>query len=340
MSTPIKVGLIRCDTHGAYFAPLMAAHDPYKFMQPVPWRPKLPHTWLNGTLHRYFYTNLGDPTQLTAPSVFDFEFVRCWDESREVAEALSAMMRSHPRICDSIEQASEGVDLVFIGDCNGTGADHLELVTPALQRGIPVFVDKPLASNMKEVKAIMALAKKHKAPIFSASILRHLPAAEQFRQHLPDIGEWVEGGHIALRTWNIAGFIHSVSLAQTAFGNGIKAVQAMGPGEMDVARLSWGDREDRPRSGIVLHHISYKRKHISTMFLAAYGPDGVMLSEKINDWNFPVGAANILKLVSKMVRTREVDESMNDMIEAVAAVNAGQLSAKEGGRLVSLEEVQ
>jgi predicted dehydrogenase len=340
MATPIKVGLIRCDTHGAYFAPLMAPHDPYKFMQPVPWRPKLPHTWLNGGMHRYFYGNLGDPTQMTVPHHFDFEFVKCWDESREVAEAFSALMDRQPRVCDSYEEASDGVDLVFIGECNGIGDDHLKLSTPALERGIAIFIDKPLAHNTKDVKAIVALAKKRNTPVFSASILRHLPTADQFRQRLPELGEHIEGGNIAFRTWNIAGFIHSVSLAQSAFGNGITAVQAMGPGEMDVARLSWGEREDRPRSGVVLHHIPYKRKHIGTMFLAAYGPEGFIATEKINEWYFPIGAANIVKLISEMVRTRQIPETMDDMIEAVAAVNAGQLSAKEGGRLVRLEEVQ
>ena len=40
-----------------------------------------------------------------------------------------------------------------------------------------------------------------------------------------------------------------------------------------------------------------------------------------------------------MVRTGKVDESMNDMIEAVAVVNAGRLSLREASCPVKIEEL-
>jgi hypothetical protein len=40
-----------------------------------------------------------------------------------------------------------------------------------------------------------------------------------------------------------------------------------------------------------------------------------------------------------MMETGKADDSMDDMIEAVAAINAGRLSVRDGGRSVSLQEV-
>src|SRR5437868_10404805 len=107
MEKKIRVGLIRCDSHGAYFAPMMARHDPMKLQRPVPFRPGLPHTWLNGLFHRYFYANVGNPLVMTAEFVEGFEIIKVWDESREVAQALSDILESRPPICDSFERVSD-----------------------------------------------------------------------------------------------------------------------------------------------------------------------------------------------------------------------------------------
>jgi|GEM_PF-5530164 len=71
------------------------------------------------------------------------------------------------------------------------------------------------------------------------------------------------------------------------------------------------------------------------MHVTAYGSAGAILAENnLNDWTYPYGAANILKLIRKMVLTGEVDDSMGDMVEAVAVVNAGRMSLAEGIRAV------
>ncbi|MAE63438.1 MAG: hypothetical protein CMJ18_04130 [Phycisphaeraceae bacterium] len=337
MSDPIKVGIIRCDTHGMYYAALMSGHDPLKLQVPVPVEDDPPYSWQNGAVHYYFYGFCADPRQMTVETVGGFRIVNVWDVHRDAAENISAVLDDRPRVCDTFDQVSEGVDLVFIADCNEDGSDHLALATPGLERGVVTFVDKPLANEVTDARRILDLGRQHGAPVFSASILRHLPAAKQFRVRLPDVGP-VDCATIRGLSGHIAGQIHSVSLAQAVFGNGIAHVRAMGPGEMGVTHLSWGDREDRPRSGVVIQN-GGAHYHCS-MHMTAYGPQGAILAENnINDWTFPSGAARILDLVREMVRTGEVDDSLDDMVEAVAAVNAGRRSLAEGSRAVSLDEI-
>ena len=338
MASPIKVGIIRCDTHGVYYGPLMAPHDPLKLRTPVPVEADPPYSWQNGATHYYFYQFCADPTLLTVEAVDGFEIVKVWDVDRASAEQFAGLLDSRPRVCNSFAEVSDDVDLVFIADCNEDGSDHLELATPGLKKGVPTFIDKPLANEMKDVYAILDLAQTSQAPVFSASILRHIPGAFQFRSRLPEIGG-ADSGFIRGGSCHIAGAIHTVSLAQAVFGNGIEEVRCTGPKDLGIVFLSWGERDDRPRSGVVLHHAVKEYYHCAS-HVSAYGKDGAILQKNnINDWNFPYGAAHVLRLVRHMVKAGEVDDTMNDMIEAVAVVNAARLSQQNGSRPVQLTEI-
>ena len=329
--------MVSCDTHAIYYAALMAAHNPLKLRQPIAGIDH-EHSWMNGSVHFYFYPFCAQPTKPGFEMVEGFQITKVWDRRCEVAEAFAGVFTDRPRVCETLEEASEGVDLVFLGDCNGDGSDHLVLATPGLEKGIATFIDKPLANEVEDMKKILALAKKYRAPLFSASILRHIPGAFQFRSRLPEIGR-AESGAIRCPGHGIPGYIHTISLAQAVFGGGIEEVSAMGPGELGVMHLSWGNREDRPPSGVVIHHNVRENWHCSS-HVTAYGKGGAILSSSnINDWFFPLGATRILEKIRTMALTGEVDESMNDMIEAVAVVNAGRLSMKSGSRLVKVAEV-
>ena len=337
MNEPIKVGIIRCDTHGMYYAALMADHDPLKLQFPVDIDDDPPYSWQNGAVHYYFYGFCADPRQMTVEKVGGFQIVNIWDVHRDAAESFAAVFNDRPQVCDSFDEVSNGVDLVLVADCNEDGSDHLELAIPGLEKGVATFIDKPLANDPDDVKKIVALARKHHAPLFSASILRHLPGAFQFRARLADVGT-IDCATIRGLSGHIAGQIHSVSLAQAIFGGGIQEVRAMGPGNLSVMHLSWGDRKDRPKSGVVIQNGDGRTQYHCAMHVVAYGSQGAILAENnLNDWTYPYGAANIVKLIKKMVRSGEVDESFGDMIEAVAVVDAGRISMAEGSRAVNVE---
>ena len=115
----------------------------------------------------------------------------------------------------------------------------------------------------------------------------------------------------------------------------------MGPGTLGVMHLSWGERKDRPQSGVVIQNGDGRKHYHCAMHVAAYGSAGAILAENnLNDWTYPYGAANILKLIRKMVLTGEVDDSMGDMVEAVAVVNAGRMSLAEGSRAVRVARTE
>ena len=71
---------------------------------------------------------------------------------------------------DSIEELCKHVDVVLLESVDGR--PHLDQVKPVIKAGKPVFVDKPMAGSLRDVREIFSLAKEAKVPVFSSSGLR------------------------------------------------------------------------------------------------------------------------------------------------------------------------
>ncbi|MEX0612733.1 MAG: hypothetical protein WD229_11500, partial [Pirellulales bacterium] len=119
MTAPIRVGLIRCDTHGMWFGPQMQEHDPVLLERPLCFDDDRAgkYSWMTRGCHYFFYTHYSAPRRMTAKRVEGFEIVKLWDDDRDVAELASQVFLGKPMVCDSFEEVSDGVDLVFIADC-------------------------------------------------------------------------------------------------------------------------------------------------------------------------------------------------------------------------------
>lgn len=324
----IRVGMIGCDLHALYYAVLMAEHDPLVLRGDGMGQDRGQAAFF------YHYTHYNDPRTMTAPQVWEFQIVKCWDPDRESAEAVARIFGA--QVCDHFADCSEDVDLVFIPDCNGDGSTHLELATPGLTRGVPTFVDKPLAYEYHDALAILDLGAAHGAPVMSLSMLRTVPQARWFRDRLQEVSPVgygsIKGGGAAM-----AGHIHALSLAQHVFGSGVAAVEAMGPGELSYMHLDYGGRADRPSHGVMLNCDAGPTWHCS-FYVSAFGARGAIHSGNIGDFEFPEGAGEILRRIARMVRSGQPTEPRAEMLENIAVATAARLAQREGRR-VYLREV-
>ncbi len=335
----IRVGLIHCDTHGMYYGALMDKHDPLLSIVPLMKKRKIKakYSWQKGGLTIYFYTDYANPKKITVPTVDGFQIVKVWDEDPEVAEIFSNVFYSKPEVCKTFEEVSDDADLVFIADCNGDGSDHLKLATPGLRKKIPTFVDKPFAYEVKDAQTLVQLARKYKTPIMSLSMLRVLPHARRFRNRFAELGEpefgIVKGGGDIM-----AGHIHAISLAQHLFGAGVESVEVMGQTPLAYVHLDYGEKHDRPKAGVVLNCASGDSYHTS-MYASAYSKWGAIHSPNLGDFEFPYAAAEILKMVKRMVKTINPQESYEEMVECIAIATAARLAQKIRKR-VYLKDVE
>jgi len=328
---PIRVGIIGCDTHGMWFGPQMQKHDPILFSLPVPMdQPSPPYSWMRGGNHYYFYTYYGNPTNMTAPFVEGFEVVKVWDKNRNAAELASKILDSSPEVCDSFEQVSDNVDLVFISDCNDDGSDHLELATPGLKKGIPTFVDKPFAHRMADVVALLKLAEENNVPIMSLSIIQTLPETKEFASRLAELEE-VNFGTIQGGGTSRAGLIHTICYAIAIYGPGVETVRALVSPNHTSIHLDWGDQANRPKQGVMINCDIGRTWH-GSMHMSAYGTGGrgAIHNQGVGSWEYPQGSAEILRLVKKMVETGKAQGPVNQLIEAVAICDAAEEAMKAG----------
>ena len=172
----IKLGIIRADTHGYYFGIMMDQCDPLLLQT-------------NDYVVHHYASDIYRPDLLTNPKVDGFEIVKIYDYEPEKAQRFSEIFKGKPQVCENLEDMADGVDAIFLGDCDGSGVDHLKLAEPFLKRSIPIFVDKPFASTLKDAKELVRLAEENNTLMFNASILSHVPAADHFKQRFAEIAK-------------------------------------------------------------------------------------------------------------------------------------------------------
>ncbi len=332
MAKNIRVGLIHCDTHGLWYGPLMAAHDPLLLQRPMDPLEKHRHSWQTGVCHQFFYTDRDHPTQMTVPHVGGFEFVKLWDEDRAAAEQAKAIFLDKPVICDSPEEVSDDVDQVFIANSNGDGEAHVDLAAPGLKKGVSTFVDKPICNTVEKARSIVAMGRAHNALVFSLSILRVEPAIADFRRRFSDVGELsfaTIGGYGS----TYAAMVHNVAACHQLYGDGIQTVQVIGNERHESILLDYGERDDRPRHGVMIHCTTGSRR-FAPLYLNAYGSQGDVGATVLGQYAYPFGTVEIIRMLQRMCERKRLVPPMplllEQMIESIAVCQATRQAQRIG----------
>jgi len=342
----IRLGLVRCsDIHGYYYGVMLADFDPMLLLEKY-------------YIVHYYAANIYDPKKITIPKVPGFDLVKVWDYDPERTKTFAQVFNNKPQVCRTIEEMTEGIDAVFISNGERDGSDHLTLAAPFLKKGIPTFVDKPFSSNLSEACKIVKLAQKYKTPLFNASILTYVPAADFFRQRfaeieyayypVPDekpdhpIGLGVIKGVGGTFSQELAGkgvsgglenrmayLIHGVSLALNLFGMGVAWVETMGENPLEYIHL-------RMKSGMDVMILNASTKvfpESCSFYASAYSKYGAVHSNPIGDPEFIGGAEKILRMFKKMVQTKKPPVPYRNFLEHIAVIEAAQLAQKQGKRI-------
>lgn len=318
---PVRVGIINCDLHAIYYVVPMCVHDPSLL-----WDVEVGQ----GAAY-YFHTIYNAPYSLQVPKITGFEVCKVWDRNPQLAENLSRLCYGKPVVCDTFENASDDVDLVLVMDCNGDGEDKLELASPGIRKGIPTFIDKPLAYDVRDALALAELAETNRAPVMSLSLFQALPEAVRFRNRIQDMGG-CEFGTVKVSAVSMAGHVHAISLAQHIWGPGVQAVEAMGKAELGHILIDWGDTPNRPTEGVVLNCDVGRTWHCNG-YAGAYGRWGAMHSEPMGDFQFPPAVSIVLEKIKKMVETHQPQRPYDEMVEIIAIATAARKAQKEGRRV-------
>ena len=323
----IRVGMIRCDVHAAWYALLFQEANEQLVLERYPqcqyysyYRHKLKFGIVPGFELAKVYDPFPRHVGITYP-----------DDERGSAEIFAEAFGNKAVVCETLDELSDDVDLVFIADCLEEGKDHLELATPGLKKGVPTFVDKPFAYTLADVRAMIDLAKENSTPIMNASLLRVNPLTNLFRDRFAEIDPVGMGVVKGVGSSGLDAVIHTLSLAEHAFGTGVDWVQAMGTLPLEFVRLHYpSDHPDLP-NGVELLAISSHLSGPNCGFRCeAYSKKGAIHSPWIDDYKFPLGGQVIVRNLKKMVETREPQLPYESMVELFEIVEAARKSQDNG----------
>jgi predicted dehydrogenase len=257
-------------------------------------------------------------------------FTKIWGEDREVT-ASKAQQFAIAEVVDSPQDALRDVDAVMV--LNRYGDAHYKYGKLALEAGIPVFIDKPLANSLREACELVALAKAGGVPLMSCSHFKFdpafvdLPIQRSLRAGFvggPRTGPFPEAG--SSNPFYYA--IHPVEIFHALMGPGIAELETLRTDELD---------------NVTVRLLDGRRGMIALLNDKQYQWRAQVVGERV--WaslEFRVQPANYRGLMHhflRMVRSRSEVIPTAWILETIATVEAIELSAKRGGQAVTLRDV-
>ena len=236
-------------------------------------------------------------------------------------------------IVDSIDTLLAKVDVVCLETCDGR--EHLQQAEKVFASGKRVFIDKPLAHNLRDAIKIYELGKARAVKWFSSSALRYSDVAVKARagEYGPIRGAALispspleeQGTHNFYTWYGIHGFEPLVAI----MGMGVEKVSCFRNETDNVINATWRDGR--------MGELRLMRK--------SWIYSGYVLPEKPTDKKNPVvvfggyqGYQPLLKEIVKFFRTGEVPVPNEETLEILAFMEAAEMSAKRGGAPVTIAE--
>ncbi|UVF18435.1 Gfo/Idh/MocA family oxidoreductase [Microvirga terrae] len=173
-----------------------------------------------------------------------------FDPNRPSAEALCSQFKES-KVADTFEDCLNGPEVLIVAS---PPRFHAEQVKAALNAGLHVFCEKPLATNSDDAVDMLLAAKQSKRMLGVGLIRRHLPAARMIRELLkaevlgrPRRVHCFEGGPMSWPVHSPAYFSRSLS------GGGV--LQDIGTHALDLLTWWFGpplavDYEDDAMGGV------------------------------------------------------------------------------------------
>jgi predicted dehydrogenase len=234
------------------------------------------------------------------------------------------------QIVDSIDALLAMVDVVLLESVDGR--PHLAQITPVLKAGKRVFVDKPLAASVDDVRAIVRLSAETRTPFFTASSYRFHPDIPKLRDN-PGVGKVTRIE--ASAPFNIMEHhpdlyyygIHGVEALYAVMGRGCVSVSRKNDSEADVTTGKWRDG----RVGVYYGPLKPADK---PPIVRVSGDKGTAESSTSAPYD------TLAMAIAQFFHTGRSPVDVAETVEIFEYMSAAQLSKERGGAEVFLAELR
>jgi len=251
-------------------------------------------------------------------SIADASVTHIWAKNREDAEAVAETTHIETVIDEPTDAIGE-VDAIIIPTDDGD--NHAARVAPLIESGLPIFVDKPLTTDVDDLGQFVEWHNSG-VPLASSSAIRYAPAVEDMMVHAESAGElrWVT--NCTHKTWERYG-IHALEPVARLLGPGFECVSCTTDGGMEVYTISH-------KSGVtVTIAVEYDLRG-SFCSLSVYGTKGSH-SMKYSD-TYTAFRRQLLSVV-EFARTGTPDIEFTETVDLMACLIAGKWSRERDRRV-------
>lgn len=238
------------------------------------------------------------------------EVTHIWTDQPEEA-ALVAKASRIPHVVERMEDVIGEVDAVIVS--TDDGSEHVWRARPFIEAGLPVFVDKPLATTTDELAQFIAW-KHQGARILSSSGIRY---AEEISGLKSKDWQWVTA--TMGKTWEKYG-IHSLEPLGVILGRGFEEVRLDKNGPTSIITI-------RHRSGATATIAMLPEAMGSFGVIHGYGKDGHDCVKCANTYH---AFRTQLLTVIDWLRTGQDPFSFDETVEYMAVIIAGIKSRQDG----------
>lgn len=207
------------------------------------------------------------------------------------------------------------------------GDDHVRRTRPFIEAGLPVFVDKPMATNVADLNQFLRWHLAGKT-ILSTSGMRYMPEMRQVAEQRERLGElrWITS--FTSKTWERYG-IHALESVYPVLGPGFLSAQTNQQGGSNIVTLTH-------RSGALVTLAAIYDAPGSFGAVHVYGTKGD-LALKLAD-TYTAFRAQLVTFI-ELLRTGRRPFPFSQTVELMAIIIAGIHSRAEGGRTVEVREI-
>jgi len=244
-----------------------------------------------------------------------------------IAEYVLAMRETGVEFVDRPEELLDRVDAVLIE--SNEGGLHRERATPFIRAGLPVFIDKPLATTTADARALVDLASQQRVPLISASSLRFATDVTAARAD-PALGKLVGADVHAPATLHEANpglfhyGVHGVEMLYALLGTGCREVTCVFEEQGEVITGRWSDGRLGVLRGL--------REGSTGYGLTAYGTNSIRATTVDTTFIY----RDLLSAVIPVLGGEPSPILPEELVEVVAFQEAALASAKAGGERVTV----
>ena len=251
-----------------------------------------------------------------------------WPDADQVSDWVATTADLGVERAGSMDELLDSVDAVMVLAIDGNR--HLELATPALERGLPTYIDKPLTCDVEQAKRILELRRARDARCYSASSLRFATELESIPNDLGTMVAIDAFGPGELNDTMPGLFhygVHTIEMVDAIWGPGVKRVSAIEFPDRHLVDLEYRDgryarlRLDRKAAYDFGATIQGDKK--SHQFLVDFGPVYTRLV---------AGMAGFFE-------GKAAPAQLRDTVENIAVMAAGNESIMQAGAWVDVPEI-